>query len=105
MINVVVSQQHPYGFILVTHMVVPLECQSYHQEGETLHQNFLRVISVLISRLVLKTNEENIECTMANVKMTEVDENEKIETVDLDVDQGDCVGHVGGASGGVYIHN
>ena len=79
-----VSQQHPYGFILVTHMVVPLECQSDHQEGETLHQIFLRVISVLISRLVLKTNEENIECTMANVenvKMTEVDENEKIKTV------------------------
>ena len=54
---------------------------------------------------MLKTNEENIECTMANVenvKMTEVDENEKIETVDLDVDRGDCEGHGWGASS---IHN
>ena len=29
-----------------------------------------------------------------NVEMTEVDENEIVETVDLDVDQGDRVGHV-----------
>jgi hypothetical protein len=32
--------------------------------------------------------------------MVEVDENDKIETVDLAVDQGDCVGHVEGASVG-----
>jgi hypothetical protein len=32
--------------------------------------------------------------------MIEVDENDKIETVNLDLDQGDCVGHVGGVIGG-----
>ena len=36
-----------------------------------------------------------------NVDMIEVDENDKIETLDLAVDQGDCVVHVGGASVGV----
>ena len=33
-------------------------------------------------------------------EMIEVDENDKIETVNLDLDQGDCVGHVGGVIGG-----
>ena len=28
------------------------------------------------------------------MKMIEVDENDKIETVNLDLDQGDCVGHI-----------
>ena len=40
-----------------------------------------------------------------HLEMIEVDENDKIDTVDLDVYQGDCVGHVGGASGGVHRHN
>ena len=35
-----------------------------------------------------------------NAEMIEVDENYKIETVNLDLDQGDCVGHVGGVIGG-----
>jgi hypothetical protein len=35
-----------------------------------------------------------------NAEMIEVDENDKFETVNLDFDQGDWVGHVGGASGG-----
>jgi hypothetical protein len=33
-------------------------------------------------------------------EMIEVDENDKIETVNLDLDQGGCVGHVGGVIGG-----
>jgi hypothetical protein len=33
-------------------------------------------------------------------EMIEVDENDKIETMNLDLDQGDCVGHVGGVIGG-----
>ena len=33
-------------------------------------------------------------------EMIEVDENDKIETVNLDLDQGDCLGHVGGVIGG-----
>ena len=37
---------------------------------------------------------------LENVDMIEVDENDKIETLDLAVDQGDCVGHVKGASVG-----
>ena len=46
---------------------------------------------------------ETTVCTMADVEnadMIEVDENDKIETVDLAVDHGDCVGHVGGPSVG-----
>ena len=39
-------------------------------------------------------------------EMIEVDENDKIDTVNLDFDQGDWVGHVRDASGGsVYRHN
>ena len=52
---------------------------------------------------MLNNNAETTECTMAdveNVDMIEVDENDKIETLDLAVDQGDCVVHVGGASVG-----
>ena len=44
---------------------------------------------------------ETTECTMAdveNAEMIEVDENDKIDPVDLDVDQGDCVSYDGGAS-------
>ena len=46
------------------------------------------------SENLLKTNKENTECTMAyveNAKMTEVDENEEIETVHFD-----CMGGVWG---------
>ena len=52
---------------------------------------------------MLNNNAETTECAMADVEnadMVEVDENDKIETVDLAVDQGDCVGHVEGASVG-----
>ena len=52
---------------------------------------------------LLKTNAETKECTMADVEndeMIDVDENNKIENVNLDLDQGDCVGHVGGVIGG-----
>ena len=57
----------------------------------------------VVSGNLLKTNPETTECTMADVEnavMIEVIENDKIETVDLDVDLGDCVGHVEGPSGG-----
>ena len=43
-----------------------------------------------------------------NDEMIEVDDNYKIETVNLDFDQGDCMGHVGGVSGergSLYRHN
>ena len=41
---------------------------------------------------------ETTECTMAdveNAEMIEADENDKIDPVDLDVDQGDCVSYDG----------
>ena len=50
-----------------------------------------------------KKTPETTECTMAdveNAEMIKVDENDQIDTVNLDVDQGDCVGHVGGRVGG-----
>ena len=42
-----------------------------------------------------------------NVDMIEVDENDKIESLDFAVDQGDCGVHVGGASvgGELYQYN
>ena len=41
---------------------------------------------------------------MADVE-NDVDENDKIETENLDFDQGDCMGHVGGVCGSLYRHN
>ena len=58
---------------------------------------------------MLNNIAETTECTMADVEnadMVEVDENDEIETVDLAVDQDDCVGNVEGSSvGGLYRNN